>query len=179
AERVEHSAVTEIQAVAAAVRLDIAGRSSVDERGEVPAREGHLSGTAVASGRQDDLPVLDGAIGRIEADRAAEQDGECLLFGNRDHGDAVVVGEDGVGGATGLAGVDDAVAVGGADIDLDVEEALVHRHRDLFAGDVSGGSVHSHGAALLDARPDQGDVAVRWKRVDLRSVHDLDFRGRG
>ena len=50
----------------------------------------------------------------------------------------MVVAGGGVRRSARLAGVDDAVGIGRADIDLDVEQPLVHRKRRLFSRDVSG-----------------------------------------
>src|SRR5438552_2642729 len=72
AERVEHSAVTEIQAVAAvAVGLDVAGGRGVDGRSEIPARESDVAVAGARAGLEIDLPILDLGNGGVEPDGAA------------------------------------------------------------------------------------------------------------
>ena len=113
----------------------------------------------------------------LEADVAAEQHGQRLVLGHGDHVDALVVARAGARGAAGRAVVDDAVGVGRADVDLDVEQALVHGQRHVFAGDISGAAVDSDVAALDDSWSDQRDVAVLRTRVDLRARVDGHARG--
>ena len=126
---------------------------------------------------EEDLTVLDGGVDRVvEADGAAEQHGERLVLRNSDHVNLMVVGGGGVRRAARLARVNDAVAVGGADIDLNVEQPLVHGHGELFARRIGRGAVDADLAALLDPRSDQRDVAALLESVDLRAVLDADRR---
>ena len=59
--------------------------------------------------------------------------------------------------------------------DLNVEQPLVHRHRELLGGDIGRRAVDLDVAALLDPRGDQRDIASA-QRVDLRAGN-LDAAG--
>ncbi len=59
-----------------------------------------------------------------------------------------------------------------ADRHFDIEQALVHGHRQAIGGGISGRAVDLDVAALFDARRDQRDIAAAC--VDLRAGHDLD-----
>ena len=121
----------------------------------------------VPAGRQDDLAVLDGRVGRsgIEADRAAKEHGQRLVLRHRNHVDGVIIPLGRVRGTGRRPGMDDPVVIARSavaidvDRDLDVEQPLAHRHRQDSRSRHRPPSRSPERRRLLDPRRDQRDVA--------------------
>ncbi len=126
-----------------------------------------------SAGGKDDRAVVErrGARG-LEADGSAKQHLDRLVLGDRHHIDSRSPGS--IDRPQGASRVDDAVAVVGpaADIHLDVEQALIHVHRQALGRDI-GRRSRAHRAALLDPRSDQRDIVAR---IDVGPGLDLDLR---
>ncbi|MCL6679140.1 hypothetical protein LZ519_07405 [Sphingomonas sp. RG327] len=189
----------EVQRASATGRLDRASRIAGDVRREVAALNvdacvrtvnratevqsvdndiiAVVVADSVARGKNDPAVLDRSSVDGGEANPAAVQEhGERVVLRNSDHVDRmVIVGRD-IARAGRRSSVNNTVGIVGAEIDRDVEEALIERHRELLGRGIGGGAVYVDRPSLLDPRRDHRHVVIVG--IDLRAVLDLDRRVR-